>query len=76
MKEEPMSKYADKQFWIDTFDRAVATFAQSIAGVLVVDKVSIFTVDWQGALGLALAITGASVLTSIAFRGNKSDAAE
>jgi hypothetical protein len=64
------SKYADQAFWVDTFDRGVATFAQSIAGVLVVDKVSLWAVDWQGALGLALAITGASVLTSIAFRGN------
>lgn len=65
-----MSKYADKQFWIDLFDRAVATFAQSLAGVLAVDKVGILDVDWQGTLSVAAAITAASILTSIAFRGN------
>lgn len=65
-----VSKYSDKQFWVDTFDRAVATFAQSLAGVLAVDKVGLFTVDWVGTLSVAGAITAASVLTSIAFRGN------
>lgn len=64
------SKYADRQFWIDTFDRAVATFAQSLAGVLAVDKVGVLDVDWLGALSLGAAITAASVMTSIAFRGN------
>ncbi|WP_341945640.1 holin [Microbacterium sp. LWH11-1.2] len=65
-----MSKYADKQFWIDLFDRAIATAAQSLAGVLAVDKIGLLDVDWYGALGVAGAITLASVLTSIAFRGN------
>lgn len=64
------SKYADKQFWVDTFDRAIATFAQSLAGVLAVDKVGVLDVDWQGTLSVAVAITVASVMTSIAFRGN------
>ena len=64
------SKYADAKFWIDTLDRAVATFAQSLAGTLAVDKIGIFDVDWHGTLSVAAAITAASVLTSISFRGN------
>lgn len=65
-----MSKYADKQFWVDLFDRAVATGAQSLAGVLAVDKIGLLDVDWAGSLSVAGAITLASILTSIAFRGN------
>lgn len=65
-----MSKYADKQFWIDTMDRGIATFAQSLAGALGIDQTGILDLDWTQSLSLALAITAASVLTSIAFRGN------
>lgn len=65
------SKYASKAFWVDTFDRAIATFAQSLAGVLAVDKIGILDVDWQGALSMAAAVTAASVLTSVSFRGNQ-----
>lgn len=65
-----MSKYADRQFWVDTFDRGIATFAQSLAGVLAVDKIGVLDVDWAGTLSVAVAITAASVLTSISFRGN------
>lgn len=67
-----MSKYADRQFWIDTLDRGIATFAQSLAGVLAVDKIGVLDVDWTGTLSVAVAITAASVLTSISFRGNSS----
>lgn len=68
-----MSKYANKQFWIDTFDRAVATFAQSLAGALGVDQTGILDLDWTQTLSLAVGITAASVLTSVAFRGRGDD---
>lgn len=67
-----MSKYADKQFWIDTFDRAIATFAQSLAGVLGATSAGILDIDWGQTLSVAGAITAASVLTSVGFRGNAS----
>lgn len=68
-----MSKYANKQFWIDTFDRGAATFAQSLAGALGIDQTGILDLDWTQSLSLAGAITLASVLTSIAFRGRGDD---
>lgn len=64
-----MSKYADKQFWIDTADRAAATFAQTLGGALGVGSIGLLEVDWTGALSLAGAAALVSVLTSINFRG-------
>lgn len=63
------SKYADKKFWVDTADRAIATFAQSLAGALGIDQTGILDLDWSQSLSIAGAITLASVLTSVAFRG-------
>ncbi|QAU07389.1 hypothetical protein SEA_ALLEB_57 [Microbacterium phage Alleb] len=64
-----VSKYADQKFWVDTADRAVATFAQSLAGALGIDQTGILDLDWSQSLSIACAITLASVLTSVAFRG-------
>lgn len=68
-----MSKYASKKFWVDTFDRAVATFAQSLGGALGATSAGILDIDWTQTLSLALAITAASVLTSVGFRGRGED---
>lgn len=65
-----MSKYASSAFWLDTFDRALATVAQAGIGVLTAGVTGLLDVDWvQGAsvAGLAGLV---SVLTSIALRGN------
>jgi hypothetical protein len=67
-----MSKYADKQFWIDTFDRAVATVAQAGVATLTANVTGILDVDWTQILSVAGLAGAVSVLTSIAFRGNKS----
>ena len=64
-----MSKYADKQFWIDAADRAVASFAQGAIGALGLDSVGLLDVDWAGGLSLAGAMALLSLLTSVAFRG-------
>lgn len=64
-----MSKYTSKTFWVDTFDRAVATVAQAGIGVLTAGVTGLLEVDWvQGAsvAGLAGVV---SVLTSVALRG-------
>lgn len=66
-----MSKYANTQFWVDTFDRAVATFCQAAVATLTAGVTGLLDVDWvQGAsvAGLAAAV---SVLTSVAFRGSE-----
>lgn len=63
------SKYASKQFWIDTADRAVATFAQAAVGTLTAGVTGILEIDpiqLASVAGLAGAV---SVLTSVAFRG-------
>lgn len=65
------SKYANGQFWLDTFDRAVATFAQSFGAALVADKISTLAeLNLEQIAGFAGLATLASVLTSVAFRGN------
>ena len=64
------SKYADKQFWIDTVDRAVATVAQAGVAALTANVTGIMDVDWVQILSVAGLAGAVSVLTSVAFRGN------
>jgi hypothetical protein len=71
-----MSKYASVQFWVDTFDRAVATVAQAGVATLTANVTGILDVDWVQILSVAGLAGAVSVLTSIAFRGNKSPDAE
>lgn len=68
-----MSKYASKTFWIDTFDRAVATVAQALVGVLTADVTGLLQVDWAQALSVAGLAGAVAVLTSVAFRGRSDD---
>ncbi|WP_396657086.1 holin [Microbacterium oxydans] len=64
-----MSKYANKAFWVDTFDRAVSTVAQAGVAVLTANVTGLLDVDWVQ-IGSVAGLAGAvSVLTSIAFRG-------
>lgn len=71
-----MSKYANKRFWIDTFDRAVATVAQAAVGALTADVTGLIDVDVAGLLSVAGLAGAVSVLTSVAFRGNAAEVAE
>jgi len=64
------SKYSDKQFWIDVFDRAVATVAQAAVGALTAEVTGLIDVDWAGVGSIAGLAGLVSVLTTIAFRGN------
>ena len=48
-----MSKYAEKRFWIDTFDRAISTFAQAGVAVLTAGATGLLDVDWQQALSVS-----------------------
>ena len=64
------SKYANKQFWIDTLDRAVSTVAQAGVATLTAGVTGILDVDWSQALSVAGLAGAVSVLTSVAFRGN------
>ncbi len=68
-----MSKYASVTFWTDTFDRAVATFAQSAVGALAIDSMGILDVDWTGVMSVAGLAGIVSVLTSVSFRGKPAE---
>jgi len=64
-----MSKYADKQFWLDTLDRAVATFAQAAVATLTAGVTGLLDIDGIQLASVAGLAAVVSVLTSIAFRG-------
>lgn len=68
-----MSKYASKTFWVDTFDRAVATIAQAAVAVLTANVTGLLDVDWVQIASVSGLAGAVSVLTSIAFRGNGQD---
>ncbi len=57
-----------RNFWIDALERAVKTFAQALAAVLVVG-VPVWEVDWVQALGVAVMAMVLSVVSSVASLG-------
>ena len=65
-----MSKYADKQFWIDTGDRALSTFAQGTVGAILASSVvSIIDLDLAQSAAVGGLAALVSVLQSVAARG-------
>lgn len=52
-------------FWKGAGERAIKTFAQVLAGYIVVGTTGLLEVDWVTALSVAGAATFASLLTSI-----------
>jgi len=63
------SKYASKEFWTQTMDRAISTFAQAAVGSIVVGTTGLLTLDFATVGSIAGAAALASVLQSVAFRG-------
>ncbi|MFJ9041712.1 holin [Streptomyces sp. NPDC102406] len=59
----------DRSFWKATAERAVRTFAQALAAVLVAGATNLFDVDWAGALGTAALATVLAVLTAVGAAG-------
>ena len=53
-------------FWVAAADRAIRTFAQVLAGAIVVGQTSLADIDWPGALSLAGAATLFSLLMAVA----------
>lgn len=58
-----------KDFWIDTFERAIRTACQAALSAGVVGGVGLFQVDWLNVCGVALVAAIASVLTCVASSG-------
>ncbi len=63
-----MSKFASKKFWVDTFDRAVATVAQAAIATLTAGVTGLMQVEWVEVGSIAGLAGLVSVLTSVAFR--------
>ncbi len=64
-----MSKFASKQFWVDTMDRTLSSFAQGILGSAALETVGVLEIDWTQVLSLGASYALLSFLTSVAFRG-------
>lgn len=54
-----------RQFFLDTLERAVKTFAQALLAALTVDGISITDMNWLDSLGVAALAALVSVLTSV-----------
>lgn len=54
-----------KTFWKDTVERALKTFAQSLAAVMTAGATGVLDVDWVNALSVSLLATFVSILTSV-----------
>ncbi|MEV1021934.1 holin [Streptomyces sp. NPDC050264] len=56
-------------FWKATTERAIRTFAQALAAVLVAGATNLLDVDWAAALGTAGLATVLAVLTAVGTAG-------
>lgn len=59
----------NKDFWVDTLERAIRTACQAALSAGVVGGVGLFDVDWCNVCGIALVAAIASVLTCVASSG-------
>ena len=59
----------EKDFWVDTLERAIRTACQAALSAGVVGGVGLFQVDWLNVCGIALVAAIASVLTCVASSG-------
>lgn len=64
-----MSVFLTPRFWVAAVERAVKTWAQTVAALLVGDGVNIVTVDWAQILAVAGTAALVSLLTSVASSG-------
>ncbi|MFI6644111.1 holin [Streptomyces sp. NPDC050504] len=59
------SELFEKKFWIATTERAIRTFAQSLAAVLLAGASTLLDVEWTAALATAGLATLLAVLTAV-----------
>lgn len=58
-----------KQFLIDSAERAISTFLQTLLAIVGVDALALFSMDWKAALAAAGSAAILSIVKSLA--GNK-----
>lgn len=56
-------------FWNATIERAIRTFAQTLAALIGAGAINVIDIDWPANLGIAATAALLSVLTSIAASG-------
>ena len=64
-----MSTLLTARFWVSAVERAIKTWAQVVASMLVGNGTSIITVDWLQILAVSGTAAVVSLLTSIASAG-------
>lgn len=64
-----MSDFTKGSFWIAVGERAVKTFAQTLAATLGAGAFDVLTVPWQDAVSMSAGAAVVSVLMSIASAG-------
>lgn len=62
-----------REFWLAAGERAVRTFAQTLAAILTAGATGLLGVDWVGALSAAGMAALLSLLMSIAASGTGAD---
>lgn len=68
-----MSKYSSKKYWIDTFDRVVATVAQAAVATLTANATGLLDINFAEVASVAGLAGAVALLTSIAFRGQPTE---
>jgi len=53
-------------FWLQTGERAVKTFAQTAVALIGAGVLNVLTTDWQQLIGVSLGAAVLSILTSVA----------
>ena len=64
-----MSTLLTARFWVAAIERAIKTWAQSVAALLVGDGTNVITVDWMQILAVSGTAAVVSLLTSVASAG-------
>lgn len=64
-----MSVFTTKDFWLQTLERAIKTFCQTVLGAVGVTAVAIQEIPWTVVLATAATTTVLSILTSVASSG-------
>jgi hypothetical protein len=58
--------FTDSSFWRGSLERALKTFAQTLAALIGANAVNVIDIDWPALAGISATAAVVSVLTSVA----------
>lgn len=61
--------FSDKKFALSALERAVKTFAQTLAALIGANAVNVIDIDWPALAGISATAAVVSLLTSVASYG-------